>query len=85
MDRRFCLLLLSAALPLFCQTERGNITGQVKDASGVGIPGAELIATHVLTGVQTKTQLPRPPCASMRCSSQANIARQVQVALKLYW
>ena len=56
MIRRFCLLLLSAVLPLFCQTERGNITGQVRDASGAGIPGAELIATHVSTGLQTKTQ-----------------------------
>ena len=38
MNRRFCLLLLSAALPLLCQTERGNITRQIKDASGAGIP-----------------------------------------------
>src|SRR5437667_1577636 len=56
MNRRFCLLLLSAVLPLYSQIERGNITGQVKDASGAGIPGAEVIATHVFTGVQTKTQ-----------------------------
>ena len=34
MNRRFCLLLLSAVLPLYSQIERGNITGQVKDASG---------------------------------------------------
>src|SRR5262245_47335325 len=53
---RISCLLLAAALPLFCQTERGNITGQVKDGTGAGIPAAEVIATHVLTGVQTRTQ-----------------------------
>jgi len=56
MNRRFRLLLLSAALPLLGQIERGNITGQVRDASGAGIPGADVIATHLLTGLETRTQ-----------------------------
>src|SRR5262245_42698085 len=53
--KRCCALLLSTIAPLLCQTERGNITGMVKDPTGGGIPGAEVTATHVSTNVQAKT------------------------------
>src|SRR5215470_360266 len=69
MVRLFCVLVLSALAPLFAQTERGNITGLVKDPSGGAIPGAEVTATHVSTNQQVRTvstsagdyNLPVPP------------------------
>ena len=54
MKQSFCVLALLAA-PLFAQTERGNITGQVKDPSGAAIGGAEVTATYVTTNVQART------------------------------
>jgi hypothetical protein len=44
------------AFPLFSQTERGNITGQVNDQTGAAILSAEVTAIHVETNVSTKTQ-----------------------------
>ena len=60
---------LWCVLPLLAQTERGNITGQVKDPSAGAIAGAEVVATHTGTNVQSKTittaageyNLPIPP------------------------
>ncbi|MFN7939602.1 MAG: TonB-dependent receptor [Bryobacteraceae bacterium] len=54
MTRYSCLFVLFTA-SLFSQTERGNITGQVKDPSGASIAGAEVVATHTLTNVQSRT------------------------------
>jgi hypothetical protein len=53
--RRFSLLLLLAVAPALCQTERGNITGQIRDSSGSVIPGAAVVATHISTNVETKS------------------------------
>src|SRR5947209_1990625 len=55
MQSRCCLLMLLLGASLYCQTERGNITGQVQDPSGVAVPSAEGVAVHLLTNVQAKT------------------------------
>lgn len=41
--------LFCAAAVLFAQTDRGLITGTVKDATGAVVPGAQVTATHVAT------------------------------------
>src|SRR6266536_925199 len=54
--RRTCWFwLLCASFPASAQTERGNITGLVRDPSGAAVPGAEVMAIHLSTNVQTKT------------------------------
>lgn len=50
------LLLVLMVYPLLSQTERGNITGEVRDPSGAAIPGAEVTAIHIATNVQTKAE-----------------------------
>ena len=50
------LLLALMVVPLFSQTERGNITGQVKDQTGAVVPGAEVVAVNAATNVQSATQ-----------------------------
>ena len=58
MLERFIKLLSMAVLcsaGLIAQTERGTIRGTVSDPSGSVIPNAEVVATNVGTGVQTKT------------------------------
>ena len=67
--RRFSLLLLLSLAEALCQTDRGNITGQIRDSSGSVIPGAAVVATRVSTNVETKSlstsageyNLPVPP------------------------
>ena len=45
------LLLLFAPANLFAQTDQGAITGVVQDATGAVIPGADVTATNVDTGL----------------------------------
>jgi hypothetical protein len=56
MKLRLSLVGLLAVVPAFCQTERGNITGQVKDPSGAAVAGAQVTAVHVATNMQLKTE-----------------------------
>ena len=53
---RAVLLSILMAVPLCSQTERGNITGQVKDSTGAAVPGAEVVAVNTATNVQAATQ-----------------------------
>ncbi len=55
MTWKWSLLFLLAA-SLLAQTERGNITGQVKDPSGAAIPGAEVSAVQVTTNLRNTAQ-----------------------------
>lgn len=51
---RHCLLpavALCSLLPLFGQSERGTITGTVKDSSGAIIPATKVVVTNTQTGV----------------------------------
>jgi hypothetical protein len=52
-----CLLILCLALavPVFGQSDRGVLTGSVKDSTGAVIPGASVTATHAATNVSTRT------------------------------
>src|SRR2546426_678077 len=53
------LLLLIFTLStgnLLSQTERANITGQVKDPSGGAVPGLEVVAINLATNLSTTTQ-----------------------------
>ncbi len=59
-SRMFRLLILLVCLPalsvpLFGQAARGTITGTVTDSTGGVMPGVEIIATNVETGVEAKT------------------------------
>jgi len=52
------ILLLSltfAGSQVFGQETRGSFTGWVKDATGGVLPGAEVEATHLATGIKTST------------------------------
>ena len=50
------LLSTLMVLPLLSQTERGNITGQVRDPTGAAVPTAEVVAVNAATNLQTTTQ-----------------------------
>jgi outer membrane receptor protein involved in Fe transport len=54
--RRFVATLLLSAGLVCAQTERGNITGGVRDPSGAAVPGAEVQAVNVATNVTSHTQ-----------------------------
>src|SRR5262245_15740146 len=51
--KKILLLALSATV-LLGQSERGNITGVVTDASGGAVPGAEVVITHRATNTTVK-------------------------------
>ncbi|HYK88898.1 MAG TPA: carboxypeptidase-like regulatory domain-containing protein, partial [Acidobacteriota bacterium] len=56
--RYLILLLLAlclAAMPLRAQADRATIGGTVTDPSGAVVPGVEITAVHVETGIQTAT------------------------------
>src|SRR5438105_3536792 len=54
--KRTLWLLPLVSVSLFCQTERGNITGQIKDTTGAAIPHADVTAIHLSTSQQAKAQ-----------------------------
>ena len=51
--KKILLLVLSASV-LVGQSERGNITGVVTDATGGAVPGAEVVITHRATNTVTR-------------------------------
>ena len=52
---KLLVLALLTVFPVFSQSEQGNITGVVKDASGAVVGGAQVSATFITTNLQTKT------------------------------
>jgi len=50
-----CLSLVASGAILNAQGTSGNITGQVLDPSGLGVPGARVAATNLATNVATTT------------------------------
>ena len=54
--RLAALLMTLAVAPLLSQTERGNITGQVKDETGAAIVGAKISLINTATNVQANTE-----------------------------
>src|SRR5580698_5913639 len=48
---RIALLIVSLAGSVFCQSERGTITGVVTDSSGAVVPGAKVTVTNPQTNV----------------------------------
>ena len=51
----FALAILACIPPAFAQTVTGSITGEVTDPSGAVIPGAQVVAHNLDTGVDTAT------------------------------
>ena len=51
----FSLFLVACSKVLVAQGTSGNITGQVLDPTGLGIPGARVTATNQATNVATAT------------------------------
>jgi hypothetical protein len=49
--RRLGICLSLTLLLLHAQSERGTITGTIRDASGAIVPGAKVVLTNTLTGV----------------------------------
>ena len=49
------LFLAACGVILHAQGTSGNITGQVLDPSGLGIPGARIVATNLATNVANET------------------------------
>lgn len=59
MKHSFLPLLFTAtiaALTLHSQESRGALTGTVSDPTGAAVPGAQVIAKHLGTNVESKTQ-----------------------------
>src|SRR6187399_2563815 len=52
---RVLLLLISCALPVFAQLDRGTLTGEVKDPSGAAVSGAKVTATQLSTNSVSST------------------------------
>src|SRR4051812_18148558 len=50
------LFLVVLNLPMFCQSDRGSITGTVFDSTGAVIPDAQVSITNVATGETRKTR-----------------------------
>ena len=50
--RQLAVWLSLSALMLHAQSERGTITGTVRDASGAIVPGAKVVLTNTQTGVK---------------------------------
>ncbi len=48
------LILALAAVPVWGQADRATISGTVTDPSGAVLPGVDVVATNVQTGVQTR-------------------------------
>jgi hypothetical protein len=63
MNKRLCwtqvLLVLTILLigvsGVFAQSGRGTITGEIKDATGAIVPGAEVVVLNKATGAESKT------------------------------
>jgi hypothetical protein len=53
--RLISVFVFCAAALLFAQSDRGVITGTVKDSTGAVVPGAQVTATHVATNSTFKT------------------------------
>ena len=53
--RQLAIWLSLGALLLNAQSERGTITGTVRDASGAIVPGAKVVLTNTQTGVKIRT------------------------------
>ncbi|MBI3683257.1 MAG: carboxypeptidase regulatory-like domain-containing protein, partial [Acidobacteria bacterium] len=51
--KRAAFALVFSALFLLAQTERGNITGAVSDASSAAVPGATVVVTNIATNQAT--------------------------------
>ncbi|MCX6628796.1 MAG: TonB-dependent receptor, partial [Candidatus Solibacter sp.] len=52
---RFLLLFVCSAACLLAQSDRGVISGSVKDSSGASVPEARVTVTHVQTNVASNT------------------------------
>lgn len=50
------LLFLAVSMCAFAQSDCGALSGQVTDPSGAGIPGADVQALNLTTGVKSATQ-----------------------------
>ncbi len=50
-----CILTLAIVFGAFAQSERGTITGAVRDASGAAVPSAKVGITNTATGVHLDT------------------------------
>ncbi len=48
-------LMMALAIPSWPQSGRGTITGLVKDSTGSVVPAADVTATNLATGVETKS------------------------------
>ena len=53
---RAVLLFLAVSMCAFAQSDRGVLSGQVTDPSGAGIPGADVQALNLATGVKSATK-----------------------------
>src|SRR5262245_35658803 len=64
LSKRFCvfltpiftiIFLLSASYVVLAQAGQAELTGEVRDSSGAGVPKAAIIVTQIETGEITKT------------------------------
>src|SRR5205085_9275410 len=53
---RAVLFFLAVSICAFAQSDRGALSGQLTDPSGAGIPGADVQALNLATGVKSATK-----------------------------
>ncbi len=56
MKSRFALLLFAALTPAFAQVVGASISGTIRDASGAGLPGAQVTIQNLETGAARKLE-----------------------------
>src|SRR5258708_4861936 len=77
---RYVAILLFSSVPLLAQTNRGGISGTVKDQTGALVPGAAVLVTNV--GTNEKRQLVTSPSGAFAVHDLEPVVYNIAVEAK---